>query len=122
MLFRSTSARLEDLVQVKEAAPELKTGYVIPAAYGDYYSMDAVDFISIRQSFVNQALVEKLHSQGKEVHVWTVNQPKDMERLRLLGVDNLITDDPVLARETLYREETAETVLEYLGMVFESCC
>lgn len=117
-----TSARLEDLVQVKEAAPELKTGYVIPAAYGDYYSMDAVDFISIRQSFVNQALVEKLHSQGKEVHVWTVNQPKDMERLRLLGVDNLITDDPVLARETLYREETAETVLEYLGMVFESCC
>ncbi|MCI8742045.1 MAG: glycerophosphodiester phosphodiesterase [Lachnospiraceae bacterium] len=117
-----TSTRLEDLVQVKQAAPELKTGYVIPAAYGDYYSMEAVDFISIRQSFVNQALVEKLHSQGKEVHVWTVNQPKDMERLRLLGVDNLITDDPVLARETLYREETAETVLEYLGMVFESCC
>ena len=41
-----------------------------------------------------------------------------MERLRLLGVDGLITDNPVLAREIVYREEATETLLEYLRMVF----
>lgn len=112
-----TSTNLGYLARVKELAPELKTGYVIAAAYGDYYSMDAVDFISIRHTFVNPALVEKLHGQGKEVHVWTVNNRTDMERLRVLGVDNLITDDPILAREIIYQEEAAENLMEYLRAV-----
>lgn len=112
-----TSTNLGYLGRVKELAPELKTGYVIAAAYGDYYSMDVVDFISIRHTFVNPALVEKLHSQGKEVHVWTVNNRTDMERLRVLGVDNLITDDPILAREIIYQEEAAENLMEYLRAV-----
>lgn len=112
-----TSTNLGYLARVKELAPELKTGYVIAAAYGDYYSMDVVDFISIRHTFVNPALVEKLHSQGKEVHVWTVNNRTDMERLRVLGVDNLITDDPILAREIIYQEEATENLMEYLRAV-----
>ena len=37
--------------------------------------------------------------------------------MRLMGVDNLITDYPVLAREILYREEATETLMEYLQMV-----
>ncbi len=114
-----TSTSLGYLVRVKQAAPELKTGYVIAAAYGDFYSLEEVDFISIRHSFVTQALVDKLHSQGKEIHVWTVNRRNDMERLRLLDVDNLITDDPVLAREILYQEEAAQSLMEYLRMIFE---
>jgi len=40
-----------------------------------------------------------------------------MERMRLLGVDNIITDRPVLAREIIYREEATETLMEYLRMV-----
>ena len=114
-----TSTSLGYLVRVKQAAPELKTGYVIAAAYGDFYSLEEVDFISIRHSFVTQALVDKLHSQGKEIHVWTVNRRNDMERLRLLDVDNLITDDPVLAREILYQEEAAQSLMEYLRMIYE---
>ena len=52
------------------------------------------------------------------VHVWTVNTKSEMERLRLLGVDNMITDYPVLTREIVYREEATETLVEYLKMVF----
>jgi len=112
-----TSTSLAYLIRVKAAAPELMTGYIISAAYGDFYSHEAVDFISIRSSFVNKKLVELVHGQGKEIHAWTVNQKSEMERLRLLGVDNLITDDPVLAREIICREEAAEGLLEYLQMV-----
>lgn len=113
-----TSTSLNYLKQVKELAPELRTGYIISAAYGDFYSNEAVDFISIRSSFVNESLVEKTHAKGKTIHAWTVNSKSEMERLRMLGVDNLITDYPVLAREIIYREEATETLMEYLRLVF----
>lgn len=113
-----TSTSLNYLMQVRELMPELRTGYIISAAYGDFYSSDAVDFISIRSSFINERLVDRVHAQGKTIHAWTVNSKSEMERLRLLGVDNLITDYPVLAREIIYRKEATETLMEYLRLVF----
>ncbi|TFV62769.1 UNVERIFIED_ORG: glycerophosphodiester phosphodiesterase [Bacillus sp. AZ43] len=38
--------------------------------------------------------VADAHAAGKEVHVWTVNRPADMELVRDLGVDAVITDHP----------------------------
>ena len=38
--------------------------------------------------------VADAHAAGKEVHVWTVNRPKDMDLARDLGVDTVITDHP----------------------------
>jgi glycerophosphoryl diester phosphodiesterase len=38
--------------------------------------------------------VAAAHAAGKEVHVWTVNRPKDMDLVRELGVDVIITDHP----------------------------
>lgn len=113
-----TSASQLYLQQVKELAPQLRTGYIISAAYGDFYSSDAVDFISIRSNFVNESLVKSVHVQGKAVHAWTVNSKSEMERLCMLGVDNVITDYPVLAREVIYREGAKETLLEYLKLAY----
>ena len=39
--------------------------------------------------------------------------------MRVLAVDNVITDMPALAREILYREEGTESLLEYLRMLFK---
>ena len=112
-----TSVRLEYLERVKEYSQEIMTGYILPAAYGTYYEHPAVDFISIRASFASVGLTERLHEAGKGVHVWTVNQPGEMERLRLMGVDNIITDDPARARQVLYGEEGSMSLLEYLRPV-----
>jgi glycerophosphoryl diester phosphodiesterase len=38
--------------------------------------------------------VADAHAAGKEVHVWTVNRTADMDLLRDLGVDAIITDHP----------------------------
>lgn len=112
-----TSVKLDYLVRVKEADPDLHTGYILPAAYGRYYDNDAFDFISLRSSFVTLGLVENAHEKGKAVHVWTVNKKSEIEQMKVLGVDNIITDYPVLAREVLYREEATESLMEYLKMV-----
>ena len=74
--------------------------------------------MSIRSGFVTESLIKAAHEEGKSVHAWTVNGKKELERMRVLGVDNVITDVPILAREILYREEGTENLLEYLRLMF----
>ena len=112
-----TSTNLPYLRRVKEVLPEVRTGYIISAAYGNFYSSEDVDFISIRSGFVTSALMQNAHEQGKAVYAWTVNSKSELERLTLLGVDGIITDRPVLAREIVYREEATESLFEYLKLV-----
>ena len=43
---------------------------------------------------VTRAAVERCHSLGVAVLVWTVNDRAKLRKLDLLGVDGVITDDP----------------------------
>jgi len=45
---------------------------------------------------LSRRLLDVAHSVGVEVHVWTVNDPRDMRRLLELGVDGIVTDRPDL--------------------------
>lgn len=44
-----------------------------------------------------KALIEKAHRDGRRVNTWTVDDPREIFRLVLDGVDGIITDDPLLA-------------------------
>ncbi len=112
-----TSSRFIYLTRIKKLDEKIRTGYIVSAAYGNYYSSDDIDLISLQSSFVTERLVEGAHLKGKAVHAWTVNSKSEMERMKMLSVDNIITDYPVLAREIIYREEAAENLLEYLRLV-----
>jgi glycerophosphoryl diester phosphodiesterase len=48
--------------------------------------------------------VADAHAAGKEVHVWTVNEARDMDLARDLGVDVIITDHPRRLLRRLGRE------------------
>jgi len=48
-------------------------------------------------------LLAGAHALGLKVVVWTVNDPAELERLALLGVDGLISDYPDRARQVLQR-------------------
>jgi glycerophosphoryl diester phosphodiesterase len=47
--------------------------------------------------------IKDAHSRGMDVHVWTVNDAEDMQRMIDLGVDGIITDRPDILLDLLGR-------------------
>ena len=76
-----------------------------------------MDFISIRSSLVDSRMLDRVHEYGKTVHVWTVNSKAELERMKLLRVDNIITDVPVLAKEVIYGDIDEGSVLDYMKLL-----
>lgn len=50
--------------------------------------------MTLSRRVVTRAAVERCHELGVGVFVWTVNRADLVQRLDLLGVDGVITDDP----------------------------
>jgi glycerophosphoryl diester phosphodiesterase len=59
------------------------------------------DAVSVDRRFVSAGLVEAVHAVGGRVIVWTADRPAQIRRLAVLGADELVTNDPVAARNAV---------------------
>ncbi len=100
-----SSLEIEGLRQVEELDGRIRTGYIVATAVGNLGRFD-VDFFAISTRFANADRVERLQRSGSEVHVWTVNDRREMSAFIDMGVDNILTDYPAVLREML--QEKAE--------------
>ncbi|MBW1880271.1 MAG: glycerophosphodiester phosphodiesterase [Deltaproteobacteria bacterium] len=64
------------------------------------------DAIAVERVRAKKRFVKRQHRKGREVLVWTVNTPTEMERLLDLGVDGIITDYPDVLLEMLEGRES----------------
>lgn len=112
-----TSMNYRFLEEIKETAPEIRTGYIMTMSYGSISQVTAADFFSVRYDYVTEGFVREAHALGKEVHAWTVNYRGNIKRMLDMGVDNIITDDPALVRRVQNQESGTKTgfleLLEY---------
>jgi glycerophosphoryl diester phosphodiesterase len=87
-------------------------------ALGDLTKID-IDSLAVNASLATRSLIWSAHRGGKEVHVWTVNDPVQMWTLISRGTDNLITDVPALGKNVL-TERAGMSVVERLLVEFGS--
>lgn len=115
-----TSFDYTTLKKVKELDNEIDVGYILSVAYGNFYNMDDVDFFSVNASFLSKVTVDAIHNAGKQVHAWTVNNSVSIKNLANKGVDNIITDVPIAAKEVIYSRNTSETLINMIKYVFSN--
>ncbi|MCW3157651.1 glycerophosphodiester phosphodiesterase family protein [Micropruina sonneratiae] len=61
-----------------------------------------------RVPVVSRGLVRAAHRAGRAVHVWTINERAELERLIDIGVDGLVSDDIGLLKQVLVERELWE--------------
>lgn len=52
------------------------------------------DAVMLHRGLIDAPLVDRISAAGAQVHAWTARGRADVERLRALGVDGVVTDDP----------------------------
>lgn len=112
-----TSQVYEVLENVKKYSAKVKTVYVMSFAYGEITSLKAADHFSIEAASANKKLVKRVHKEGKELYVWTINSKENINKMIDLNVDNIITDNISLAKEIIYESKTSNVINEYVKLV-----
>lgn len=104
------------ILKFQSLRPRWRTGVLAASAVGNLAGLQG-DFLAVRSAVANPALVNSVRSSGKDLYVWTVNDPLEMSKMISKGVDGIITDEPGLARQVLeLRAElnTAERLMLWL--------
>ncbi len=112
------SLKYPGLQKIQALRPDWPTGLLTARALGDLTTMDT-DFLAVNTAVATRRFVRRAQAAGKQVFVWTVNDPATMAIMVARGVDGLITDYPGVARSVLeYRAElgTLERLLTDLSL------
>ncbi|HNB50714.1 MAG TPA: glycerophosphodiester phosphodiesterase [Anaerolineales bacterium] len=67
-----------------------------------YFAMQ-VPIKSSGITVITPGFVANAHRRGLQIHAWTINKPEDMQMLKDMGVDGIMTDRPDVLLEMLGR-------------------
>lgn len=97
------SSDIRTLIVLREKYPHVRTSYLVGARRKDFTveeDLEVLGFIpdiySPNFKYITREDVEKCQQMGMKVVVWTPNTKKEIEELKAMGVDGIITDYPEL--------------------------
>ena len=88
------SGSYEALEKVKAIDDTIPCGLIVAIGTGSYYNLPCADFFSVEHTFVNANMIDTIHSLGKKVYAWTVNDDSAISEMAATRVDGIITDYP----------------------------
>ncbi len=114
------SLKAEGLTKLKTLRPSWKCGLLLSVYVGKVKNINA-DFVAVNSKFATRNFVNRAHKAGKQVFVWTVNEPAEMSRMLNRGVDGILTDCPDIAHKVLLERKgmnNRERLFAELAMLF----
>ena len=100
-----SSLKYDSLRKIKEADDSIETAYITSVSYGNFTDLEYADGYSVESTLLSKSFVNKAQKAGKQIYVWTVNSEERLEKVVGMGIDIVITDDPVMAKELIYEQE-----------------
>jgi glycerophosphoryl diester phosphodiesterase len=121
---RILSFRDDLLRRVKAQDPSIDTVRLLRYFIGDVEVLldaDHIDHFGVHYDVAIQQVgfIETLRQAGKGVYVWTPNTTDVLQSLDRIGVDAVITSEPLLAREVLYGDTTRSLFRDLLRVLFQ---
>ncbi|MHA7262942.1 glycerophosphoryl diester phosphodiesterase membrane domain-containing protein [Arthrobacter sp. TMN-37] len=87
----------EVVQELEEKRPGLRVGYTVAANVGTLEG-EPGDFLVVEQSFFTEELAALARGRGKDLWVWTVNDPDAIRSFLRVPVDGIVTDRPDLVK------------------------
>ena len=110
------SLDLNDIRRAQQLTGDIPIGYLAMTEVGDLTQLD-VDFIGIQDKHITAKRVRAIQEQGVPVYGWTVDDGKRILELLEMGIDGIITNDPVRAAKISKRYQSLNpaqrTLLSY---------
>ena len=86
------------LERVRELAPEARIGVIYGAGVkaDPFVAAERLEASSmhVQRQMATRPFLDKAWETGLDVHVWTVNEVRDMEKFASLGVQGIVSDYP----------------------------
>ncbi len=98
-----------NLRKARELLPNVPRGLLAwkgwKGAWARSFGFTFGDYAALHPFFgdVDAQEVQRVHRLKRRIHVWTVDDPEQMRRLKNWGADGIITKDPALALQVLGR-------------------
>lgn len=108
------SFRYEYLAHIKEIDGNLPVLYNTTSGKTTLVEEFPAEYYGVFVEAVTADTVRKIHESGRRIFVWTVNTPEQMDNVRRMGADGIVTNDPGLAGVIVHPE------YEYLVHNFET--
>jgi len=92
---------------IRKRKPEAKIALLCPSGIEGWFFRSSIylrlspEIIHPAERNVDSKFIEREHSRGRRVHVWTVNDKVRARELFINGVDGIFTDEPAAMLEVL---------------------
>lgn len=106
--FVVSSFDWEELIELRKYNKKVKMAIVIdeeedPAIGIPINKSIGLASINANYKTLTKKKVDSIHKEGNKVYAWTVNEPEDIEKMKALQVDGIITDYPERVKAILQK-------------------